>query len=124
MGSVTWSNLKRIDADGLMLNTIDRPAAEDWVDPIGPKQLKNISDFLKGAEIVNYQPRLPAGARRHADLVTRLVSTIRRRPYTVQDVSQIMGVDVDTLQPVLDQLVASNQLIVKPMDRGLFYMAS
>jgi len=60
-----------------MLNTIDRPAAEDWVVPIDPMQLKNISDFLKGAEIVNYQRRPLAGARQHADLVTRLVSTIR-----------------------------------------------
>ncbi len=118
------SILERIDADGLLLNTLDRPAAEDWVDPIGPKQLKNISDFLKGAEIVKYQPKPPAGAMRHNDLMTRLVSTIRRRPYTIQDVSQIMGVDVETLQPFLDELVASNQLIQKPMDRGLFYMAS
>jgi hypothetical protein len=122
MGSVTWPNLKRIDADGLMLNTIDRPAAEDWVDPIGPKQLKNISDFLKGAEIVNYQPRLPAGARRHADLVTRLVSTIRRRASTARDGSQMMAVDVQTVQPVPDQLVACNPLITKPLDSGLFYM--
>ena len=118
------SILARIDADGLLLNTLDRPAAEDWVSPLEPKALKNISDFLKGAEIVNYQPNPPAGAMQHHDLVTRLVSTIRRRPYTVQDVSQIMGVDVETLQPVLDQLVASNQLIMKSMDRGLFYKAS
>jgi wyosine [tRNA(Phe)-imidazoG37] synthetase (radical SAM superfamily) len=117
------SILERIDADGLLLNTLDRPAAEAWVNPAGPEQLKIISDFLKGAEIVNYQPKPHAGAMRQNDLVTRLVSTIRRRPYTIQDVSQIVGVDAETLKPVLDQLVASNQLIVKPMDRGLFYMA-
>lgn len=107
-----------------MLNTIDRPAAEDWVDPIDPMQLKNISDFLKGAEIVNYQRRPLAGARQHADLVTRLVSTIHRRRSTVRDVSQMMTVDVQTVQPVPDRLVASNPLIMKTMDRGLFYMTS
>lgn len=82
------ASLERIDADGLLLNPLDRPAAEDWIDPIEPKQLKNISDFLKGAEIVNYQPRPPAGTKRHHDLMTRLGSTIRRRPDTVQDVSE------------------------------------
>jgi hypothetical protein len=61
---------------------------------------------------------------RHRDRMTRLFSTIRRRPDTVQDVSQIIGVDVETLQLVLDQLVASNPLIMKPMDQGRFYMAS
>jgi predicted ArsR family transcriptional regulator len=61
---------------------------------------------------------------RHEDLMARLVSTFRRRPYTARDVSQIIGLDVETVQPVLDQLVASNQLVMKQMDRGLFYMVS
>lgn len=52
----------------------------------------------------------------------RLVSTVRRRPYTAQDVSLMIGLDVETIQPVLDQLVVSNQLVLKPMDQGLFYM--
>jgi len=46
-----------MDAEGLLLSTLDRPATEGWVEPVGPKELKNISDFLKGAEIVNNQPR-------------------------------------------------------------------
>ncbi len=117
------SIIDKIHADGILLNTLDRPAAEGWVKPAGYKQLKIISDFLKGAEIVNYQPTPHAGAVQQNDLVTRLVSTIRRRPCTIEDVSQIVGEDAETLKPVLDRLVASNQLIVRPMDRGLFYMA-
>lgn len=118
------SILEQIEADGILLNTLDRPAAEEWVQPIGSKQLKVISDFLEGAEVVKYQSVQPHKATRHKDLVTRLVSTVRRRPYTALDVAQIMGLDVKTLQPVLDQLVASNQLVIKKMDRGLFYVAS
>ena len=118
------SILERIEADGILLNTLDRPATEEWVQSIGSKQLKVISDFLEGAEVVKYQSVQPDRVTRHKDLVTRLVSTIRRRPYTALDVSQIMGLDVKTLQPVLDQLVDSNQLVIKKMDRGLFYLAS
>ncbi len=116
--------LERIDADGVLLNTLDRPGTEAWVQPVGQKRLKEISDFLVGAEIVNYESTRPVRAMGHGDLMARLVSTVRRRPYTAQDVSQIIGLDVETLQPVLDQLVASNQLAMKQMDRGLFYMAS
>ena len=116
------SILNKIDADGLLLNTLDRPATKDWVQRAGDQQLKDISVFLKGAEIVKYQPMPPVPSKRHDDLVARLVSTIRRRPYTAQDVAQIVGVDVATLQPVLDGLVASNKLVMKSMDRGLFYM--
>jgi wyosine [tRNA(Phe)-imidazoG37] synthetase (radical SAM superfamily) len=116
--------LRRIDADGLLLNTLDRPGAEDWVEPTGPKRLKDISDFLEGAEIVKYKSAPPETVVRGEDLMARLVSTVRRRPYTAQDVSRIIGLDVESVQPVLDQLVASNQLALKQMDRGRFYMAS
>ncbi len=115
--------LKRIDADGVLLNTLDRPGTESWVKPVGSERLKDISVFLEGAEIVKYEIDQPEMAIRHDDLMERLVSTVRRRPYTVRDVSQIIGIDVETVRPVLDQLVASNQLAKKQMDRGIFYMA-
>ncbi|WP_319409516.1 radical SAM protein [uncultured Desulfosarcina sp.] len=116
--------LRRIDADGVLLNTLDRPGTEAWVQPTGPKRLKDVSDFLEGAEIVKYTSAPPETTVRSEDLMARLVSTVRRRPYTAQDVSRIMGCDVESVQPVLDQLVASNQLALKQMDRGCFYMAS
>jgi wyosine [tRNA(Phe)-imidazoG37] synthetase (radical SAM superfamily) len=113
-----------IHADGILINTLDRPGTESGIEPVGSNQLKDISDFLEGAEIVRYKPVQPEITVRHEDLMARLVSTFRRRPYTARDVSQIIGLDVETVQPVLDQLVASNQLVMKQMDRGLFYMVS
>ena len=116
--------LRRIGADGVLLNTLDRPGPERWVRPAGQSRLKDISEFLEGAEIVRYKAEGPETAKRHEDLMERLVSTVRRRPYTALDVSRVIGVDVEAVQPVLDQLVASNQLVIKQMDRGRFYMVS
>jgi wyosine [tRNA(Phe)-imidazoG37] synthetase (radical SAM superfamily) len=116
--------LGRVDADGILINTLDRPAAEAWVDSVSPEKLKEISDFLEDAEIVNYQSVPSRTTVRHDDLEARLVSAVKRRPYTALDVSKITGIDIETLQPVLDQLVATKQLLVKPMERGLFYMIS
>ena len=116
--------LGRVGAEGILINTLDRPAAEAWVDPVSPEKLKEISDFLEDAEIVNDRS-VPSGrATRCDDLEARLVSAVKRRPYTVLDVSKMTGIDVETLQPVLDQLVATNQLVVTPMARGLFYMTA
>ncbi|WP_167527557.1 radical SAM protein [Desulfosarcina alkanivorans] len=113
-----------IRADGVLLNTLDRPGTETWVAPVGANRLKDISDFLEGAEIVRYKAGPTEITARHDDLMARLVSTVRRRPYTARDVSQIIGLDVETVQPVLDQLVASNQLVTRQMDRGCFYTVS
>lgn len=113
-----------IDAHGVILNTLDRPGTESWVQPVAAGKLKDISDFLEGAEIVKYGSAAPEKAIGHEDLLARLIETVRRRPYTAQDVSLIMGLDVETVQSVLDQLVASKKLSIKRMNRGLFYVAS
>lgn len=114
---------RQIDADGILLNTLDRPAPEEWVRPVETNQLKAISDFLENTDVVTYSAKRTAGLERHKDLTARLVETIRRRPYTALDVSLIMGLKVEALQPVLDRLVAAKQLAVKQMDRGIFYTA-
>lgn len=116
------SVLKRIRADGLLLNTLDRPGTEAWVRPVETDRLKNISDFLEGAEIVTYRASPPEAAVGHEDFLERLVATVRRRPYTARDVSRIMGLDVETVQAALDQLVASGRFVVQMMNRGRFYM--
>ena len=113
-----------IDAHGILLNTLDRPGTESWVQPITQNRLKDISDFLEGAEIVKYGSAPPEKGGGHEDLLVRLIETVRRRPYTAQDVSRLMGLDVETVQSVLDQLVASRKLSIKRMDRGVFYIAS
>jgi wyosine [tRNA(Phe)-imidazoG37] synthetase (radical SAM superfamily) len=115
---------QRIDAVGILVNTLDRPGTQGWVCPVKSNRLKIISEFFGNAEVVKYPScNHPVGTGRHGDLMARLVDAVRRRPYTAQDVSQIMGLDVETVQPMLDGLVASHRLACKRMDRGLFYVA-
>lgn len=66
--------IAQIDADGLLLNTLDRLAAEDWVQPVGANQLKSILDFFKDADVVKYKSVMPQSARLPNDLMARLVS--------------------------------------------------
>lgn len=115
---------QRLDAKGILVNTLDRPGTQGWVRPVKSNRLKIISEFLGNAEVIKYPScSHPAGTGQHGDLMARLVGTVRRRPYTAQDVSQIMGLDVETVKPMLDRLVASRRLACKQMDRGLFYVA-
>lgn len=115
--------LKRVGADGVVINTLDRPGTEAWVRPAPPRQLKKISDFLAGAEIVKYEAKRSGPGSINADLMARLVATVRRRPCTARDVAQVIGLAEAAVQPMLDQLVDGNQLAVKRMGRGIFYIA-
>jgi wyosine [tRNA(Phe)-imidazoG37] synthetase (radical SAM superfamily) len=116
---------QRIDANGIVVNTLDRPGTQGWVRPVESDRLQFISEFFENAEVVKYPScKRPVGKRRHGDLMARLVDTVRRRPYTARDISQIMGLDVETVKPMLDRLVASNRLVTRRMDRGLFYVAA
>jgi hypothetical protein len=60
----------------------------------------------------------------HADLIALLIETVRGHSCTAQDFSQPMGLDIETVQSDLEQLVASDKLSIKQMTRGIFYMAS
>jgi wyosine [tRNA(Phe)-imidazoG37] synthetase (radical SAM superfamily) len=74
------SILEHIGAHGTLLNTLDRPGMESWVQPVGRNRLKDITDFLEGAEIVTYgsaSSEIPGG---HADLMLRLLESVSRRP--------------------------------------------
>ena len=113
--------LKDIGADGVLLNTLDRPGTEDWVQPVAQRRLKDISDFFEGAEIVKYRSAAPEKAMGHEDLLGRLIETVRRRPCTAQDVSLLMGLDIEIVQSNLDRLVAAEKLSIKRMKRGVFY---
>lgn len=81
--------------------------------PVGQNRLKDILDFLKGAEVVKYGSASPEKAIGHEVPVIRLLETVRRQLSTVRDVLQITGLDVETVQSVLDKLVASGNLAVK-----------
>jgi wyosine [tRNA(Phe)-imidazoG37] synthetase (radical SAM superfamily) len=116
--------LEDIAADGVVLNTLDRPGAEDWVRPVDAVKLDEISVFFKDAEKIKHDPVRRTRETSDRDLLNRLVATIRRRPHTAADVSTIMGMELNRLQPMLDRLVAADQLRLKHEERGLFYVVS
>ena len=55
------------EADVVILNTLDRHGSESWVQPAGQNRLKDISEFLEGAEIVIYKTVQPETAKRYED---------------------------------------------------------
>ncbi len=118
--------LAAINPDKIQLNTLDRPGTESWVKPADASELADIAEYLFHAEIVKYNR--PHGSDRNnqirmKDITQSLLSTIKRRPCTAQDISQVLGLNLRVVNKHLLTLVEKGQIGKYNMERGIFYAA-
>jgi wyosine [tRNA(Phe)-imidazoG37] synthetase (radical SAM superfamily) len=78
-----------IDPERVQLNTVVRPPSEEFARPIKRERMIEISNML-GAEIIaDYKDR---GREMGRDIEEKIISMLLRRPCTLQDISDIMGI--------------------------------
>ncbi|MCK9579107.1 MAG: radical SAM protein, partial [Methanoregula sp.] len=77
----------RIDPDLIQLNTLDRPAPEDWVVKAGDAELERVRNMLgmKGIEIAGRKSPLTPETRASTSGEGLIRATLSRRPSTVED---------------------------------------
>ena len=113
--------LNLIHPDSVHLNTLDRPGAETWVVPAKKKSLVEIAKYLHHADMINAHPEAQKNLRCEGGLYEGLLSTIRRRPCTGEDISQILGVQLNDVNDRLDALKKDGAIKTIVMPRGVFY---
>ncbi|MEE8399403.1 MAG: radical SAM protein [Desulfobacterales bacterium] len=119
--------LQTLNPDRVQLNALDRPGTEDWVRPADSATLKKTAAYLLDAEIIGHpdaEPKDLPALTPGAVLAERLYATIKRRPCTADDISRLLGIDMDEVGQHLDALIEKGTLIRKQMPRGIFYMVS
>jgi wyosine [tRNA(Phe)-imidazoG37] synthetase (radical SAM superfamily) len=112
-----------IKPDRIQLNTLDRPGTESWVEPADEAKLNNIAEYLDNAEVIRY---VHPGKKKWTQMDGRqraLLSTIKRRPCTAEDVAQVLGLQVCEVNPYLESLLIERKIVRKIMPRGVFYSA-
>jgi len=115
--------LANIKPDKIQINTLDRPGAENWVRPVDKKRLIDANRFLSGFEVIkDFTPEKNSFILKENDF-SRFLSTLKRRPCTDEDVSQILGIHVNDVKRFLEPLIESGKIEKKEMPRGIFYMA-
>jgi len=112
-----------IKPDRIQLNTLDRPGTESWVEPADEVQLNDIVEYLDHVEVIRYvrpdqKQQIQVDGRYRA-----LLSTIKRRPCTAEDVAQILGLQESEVNPYLESLLTQRKIVRKIMPRGVFYSA-
>ena len=116
--------LFKINPDLVQLNSLDRPGAESWVEPMSSKRLEHVAALFKPLKV---EIIAKAISRKNIqsfqkDISQQILDTIKRRPCTDQDLCDILGLHKNELNKYLSQLLDEDMVETKHMERGLFFL--
>lgn len=113
--------LSLIYPDKIQLNTLDRPGAESWIKPVSKKNLLDAASYLNRADVIKNLDSRPTAGALNKDDCNYLLSIIKRRPCTAEDISRISDSNLEEIYRHLDALIEKGLIIKKNMPRGDFY---
>lgn len=116
-----------LDPHRVQLNTLDRPGTETWVTPVERGELERIAAYLLDAEIIKPHDGVQTAKADPQDSVParnvgeRILSTIKRRPCTIDDMARLLDLCGEELCRYLDDFLNEGRIVRKVMPRGVFY---
>ncbi len=114
--------LDKITPEVIHINSLDRPGTEAWVNPVDKHIIQNIHNILSGADLIKNNSCDSSKRVLLKDCHDHIVSTIRRRPCTADDISKITGARMEMVNRLLDFLIKNGEIERKIMPRGTFYV--
>ncbi len=115
--------IEKIQPDSIQLNTLDRPGVVEGLIPLTRSELEHISDFLNfpNVEIIASQTERTKMESYRGDVESAILETISRRPCTLYDLQQLLGIHVNEINKYLGTLQAEGKIKTKSLERGVFY---
>jgi wyosine [tRNA(Phe)-imidazoG37] synthetase (radical SAM superfamily) len=116
----------KIKPDQVHLNTLDRPGSVSTIRAATREELEHVLDVfqMEHAVIVADPPEHKALFAYRKDTADAILGTIARRPCTLKDLSEILGLQVKEVDTYLKSLEADEKITVVKQKRGLFYQLS
>jgi len=114
--------LLKIKPDKIQLNSLDRPAAESYVKLVPISKLQKIKEKLDLPNVTiikKFKNRKDIKSYRR-DIENTILETIRRRPLTMEDLSNILGLHINELNKYLDVLEHEGKIESIIGERGVF----
>jgi len=115
--------IEKIGPDQVQLNTLDRPGAVLAIRSATRQELEHIMNFwqLDNVTIIaDVSERKDLLAYRK-DTESAILGTIARRPCTLKDLSEILGLQINEVNKYLDVLEADGKIKTVKQKRGFFY---
>ncbi len=116
----------KINPDSIQLNTLDRPGTVADLRPASREELEGIVQLwnLENVEIIS-----PAAQRKdilsyRSDAEEAIFETISRRPCTIEDLMDILGIHINEINKYLDVLEDEKKIESIRQKRGIFYQVN
>ncbi|MGA8178793.1 MAG: radical SAM protein [Desulfobacterales bacterium] len=118
--------IKKIKPDQIHLNTLDRPGTVSTLRPATREELEHVLEYLQlgNAVIVAGPPEHKTLLAYRKDITSAILGTIARRPCTIADLSEILGLPADEVKTYLATLETEGRIKSVTQERGLFYRLS
>jgi wyosine [tRNA(Phe)-imidazoG37] synthetase (radical SAM superfamily) len=113
----------KINPTSVQLNTLDRPGTVSDLVKAPLKQLEQIKQgwALDKVEIIAAAPARKNIKSYRSDTESAILETIARRPCTLNDLADILGLHISEINKYLDVLEAEGRVESTSQERGSFY---
>ncbi len=114
----------RIQPDLIHVNTVVRPPSEQWAIPLGLREMEKIRAFFgERASIISEFDRhhlvAPEGDRRE-----EILRILRRRPLSLTDLSEGMGIPQKELEGYIRFMVEEGKIKIRSFGNAIYYEIS
>lgn len=113
----------KIEPDIVQLNTLDRPGTVEGLIAMTKNELQKIKDYwdISDVEIIASAAQRTDIDSYNTDIEGRILATIARRPCTLDDLNQILGIHVNEINKYLGTLELNKKIKSTTLKRGVFY---
>jgi len=115
--------ISSLHPDKVQVNTVTRPPAEGFAEPVPQKQLQTITERLyeKAEVIADYSDvhKQQDFSARREDVLTLL----KRRPCSVEDIAAGLGLHRNEVVKYVEELSSEGKIETKPQNQQLYYKA-
>jgi wyosine [tRNA(Phe)-imidazoG37] synthetase (radical SAM superfamily) len=115
--------IAEIRPDKVYLNTVSRPPSEVYAEPLSVTEMRAIKDYLGGnCEVIAefHKKRSPEGQ----DVKGSIVEMTKRRPITVTDIANVLGISETNAESILERLMAEGTVTEKQYGKKNYYIFS
>jgi wyosine [tRNA(Phe)-imidazoG37] synthetase (radical SAM superfamily) len=116
--------LLEIKPTRVQLNSLDRPGTESSVTPATPARMREIAEFFLPlpVEIIS-RGSLGAPGEISGDKIATLLSTIKRRPLTIEEIAVFLNRTINDALTLADRLKNDNKIVSEEINRRVFFKA-